>query len=754
MLTDDENMQDSSAPNENGASAPAGDVSLSKNRWILFLVGFLVLFIELACIRWFGAYVVFLQFFTNLVLIACFLGMSIGCVCASSKTDWLRRFPGLTLLSMSLGGGLTLLYNRWSGIAIDVGGQESSPQMVFFGTEARNVDLAEFVLPVELIAGVIFVLVTLMFVGLGQVLGRSFDRDPDRVRAYTANIAGSLAGILGFAALSFSHAPPIAWFGIGFLGIIYLLRENGALTRAQLILLGLCALLVLLAGMSLRSKYEFRWSPYYWILYAKEKHGIITNNIGHQRMHAIDTADVQASGAVYSLIHLLRRDAGMPPAADSLIIGAGSGNDVAHALYHDVGHVDAVEIDPVIHQLGVEHHPEQPYSDSRVSVHLNDGRNFLRRTESTYDLISYALVDSLILHSSHSDIRLESFLFTEQAFRDAKAVLADDGIFVTYNYFRQGWIVQRIVRMLEEVFGQEPIIISLATEEVEEIRADDEGRLQQITMLICGNTGPIRDAFSKSGSFWLNRNVTLNKEINGYSEEVPAIAGGRWDRIHPTDLVPSAEPLRVATDNWPFLYLREPTVPWLYLRGALLLTIIGIAILYWLSPGHKLSLNPRMFFLGAGFMLLETKAIVHLSLIFGSTWVVNSMVFTVILIMILGANLYVMKVKRIRIAWHYALLFITLGVNAFVPLNVFLAGNFAWTYIAPSVMAMCPVFFAGVIFAVSFRESRTPDRDFGANIAGAVVGGFSEYFSMLLGFRYLLFVAMAYYLLSIIRGRR
>ena len=197
-------LNDSSTPGDaarmsTGESAGPGSAQLpfdlSRNRRTLFLVGFLVLFLELACIRWFGAYVVFLQFFTNIILIACFLGMSVGCVCASSKTDWLKRFPALTLLAMGFGGGLTLLYNRWSGMVIDVGGQEASPQMVFFGTEARNVDLAKFVVPVELVAGAIFVLVTLMFVGLGQVLGRSFDRDPDRVRAYTANIAGSLVEV-------------------------------------------------------------------------------------------------------------------------------------------------------------------------------------------------------------------------------------------------------------------------------------------------------------------------------------------------------------------------------------------------------------------------------------------------------------------------------------------------------------------------------------------------------------------------------
>ena len=72
------------------------------------------------------------------------------------------------------------------------------------------------------------------------------------------------------------------------------------------------------------------------------------------------------------------------------------------------------------------------------TVHLDDGRNFLRSTPRQYDLIVYALVDSLVLHSGYSNIRLESYLFTTQAFDDVRKHLKPDGLFVMYNYFRQG----------------------------------------------------------------------------------------------------------------------------------------------------------------------------------------------------------------------------------------------------------------------------------------------------------------------------
>src|SRR3989442_2139726 len=72
-------------------------LSSRQHGFNLFLVGFLILFLELACIRWFSAFVIFLPFFTNIVLIACFLGMSCGCLAARQRRNWLASFPLLAL---------------------------------------------------------------------------------------------------------------------------------------------------------------------------------------------------------------------------------------------------------------------------------------------------------------------------------------------------------------------------------------------------------------------------------------------------------------------------------------------------------------------------------------------------------------------------------------------------------------------------------------------------------------------------------
>src|SRR5213079_3155704 len=126
-------------------------VSASEHGLNLFLVGFLVLFLELACIRWFSANVIFLPFFTNIVLIACFLGMSCGCLAARQRRNWLAWFPLLALGTFTAARLIMAAYYYWGGLAVDVGYQVS-PQEVFFGTEYRNPDLAQFVVPIESIA--------------------------------------------------------------------------------------------------------------------------------------------------------------------------------------------------------------------------------------------------------------------------------------------------------------------------------------------------------------------------------------------------------------------------------------------------------------------------------------------------------------------------------------------------------------------------------------------------------------------------
>src|SRR5246127_3958773 len=104
---------------EEARSARIGGLKISLQALNLFLVGFLVLFLELACIRWFAAHVVFLQFFTNVVLIASFLGMSCGCLAARQARDWLGHFPFIALGTVMAALATFAAYYFWQGLSID-----------------------------------------------------------------------------------------------------------------------------------------------------------------------------------------------------------------------------------------------------------------------------------------------------------------------------------------------------------------------------------------------------------------------------------------------------------------------------------------------------------------------------------------------------------------------------------------------------------------------------------------------------------
>jgi protein-L-isoaspartate O-methyltransferase len=94
-------------------------------------------------------------------------------------------------------------------------------------------------------------------------------------------------------------------------------------------------------------------------------------------------SQIGEKGSAYVLPHLLNRDVGRPPFEDVLIIGAGSGNDVQAALSHGAKRIDAVEIDPVLYEIGRADHPDRPYDDPRVTIHLDDGRSFARKFDQT-----------------------------------------------------------------------------------------------------------------------------------------------------------------------------------------------------------------------------------------------------------------------------------------------------------------------------------------------------------------------------------
>jgi spermidine synthase len=723
----------------------------------LFWISFLILFIELAAIRWFPAHVLYLTFFTNAVLLAAFLGMSVGCLAADRRRCYLRWTP--LLLAVAMLGALAVEISSGSFVKfVDVGNQ-SSPEQIYFGTEYHSQDLSRYAIPVEVICGFFFLIIALAFIGPGQELGRALKRWPNRLQAYTLNIAGSLAGILIFAACSWLEVRAFWWFLLVALGLSYFYfispvhrlprRLSGwsFLTALSLLfVVSLAAYVPVHNDYPGQSKAKQFWSPYYRIDFKQEDLSLSVNLIYHQQM--VSRKEIFPA---YALPHILNRDAGRPAFENVLIIGAGSGNDVSRALQWGAKHVDAVEIDPAIQRLGKAYHPDGPYWDERVEVHLDDGRNFLRSTDRQYDLIIYALVDSLVLHSGFSNIRLESFLFTRQAFEDVRRHLKPNGTFVIYNYFRQGWLAARLKNGLDDVFGSDnSIVLTLPYRQVIE---PERATFGDFTVFFAGDNGALRSAFAGRPDYWLRNDVVPEPATPSGFQQQP---GGdqKWERFGLATVLPPEGSLPNATDDWPFLYLRKPMIPTLSWRGMLIMGGLGLLLIFLFMPrqarvenGSRF-LNLRMFFLGAGFMLVETKAVVTMALLFGGTWVVNSVVFMAVLLMILLANLWTFRIKTSRLWPYYAGLLISLVLNVMISLDSFLGMNRAIQVLGASLLVFVPIFFAGVIFASSFRRTTQPDRAFGINVAGAMVGGLAEYGSMALGFKYLVLIAILFYALS------
>jgi SAM-dependent methyltransferase len=516
--------------------------------------------------------------------------------------------------------------------------------------------------------------------------------------------------------MSYLSLPPLVWMVLLFAALLFLLPRREILITSPF-LLGTLALVFLLGRGN-------TWSPYYRIQVSPNDSGgyiINVNNISHQEILPYDRKET-----FYFRVYDLFQD---KPFKNVLILGAGTGSDVAIALHNGAERVDAVEIDPEIYRLGVELNADRPYDDPRVTVHVDDGRAFLRNTGGQYDLIVFALPDSLTLTSSFASVRLESFLLTADAFRAAREHLSPDGALVLYNYYREDWLVRKLASMLTAAFGDPPFVTTY-------------GMWGRAAVLI---SGP--------------RLMDLDPALDAPYVELPDLPG--TGRGFPMPLIGQGrlgdDPSQaLATDDWPFVYMPVPTLPNVYLGALAVALAVALACLAVAVPREILRrFEWHFFFLGAAFMLLETRSLITFALLFGTTWMVNSLVFFAILSSVLLAVLFNARIKLKRIWPLYVLLFAFLAVNYFLPSQTLLSIPVpALRYTLASLLAFTPIFLANVIFSHSFRDSLSADIAFGSNLLGAMAGGVFEYAALALGYRFLLIPVMAFYGLAYLVRRR
>jgi len=150
-------------------------------------------------------------------------------------------------------------------------------------------------------------------------------------------------------------------------------------------------------------------------------------------------------------------------------------------------------------------------------------------------------------------------------------------------------------------------------------------------------------------------------------------------------------------------------------------------------------------FMGMAFLLLETKSIIQFSLLFGTTWLNNSLVFLAILILVLLANWTAYFLTR-RSHFIFILVLVSSGITLFYPLSQLLAiENVMLRFLLASVLTFSPIFFANLIFSLSFREQELPEHIFGWNLIGATMGGVLEYTSLYLGYNMLAVIVSVLY---------
>lgn len=655
------------------ATEPGGSVKLR-----LILLSFLMLFVELALIRWLGANIVYLSYYSNFVLLGSFLGIGIGFLRARSKINLFPWAP-VTL-------ALLVLFVLRFPVQIS---HTSGKQLIFFGA------LKTTGLPTWLMLPVIFLAVAAVMAMIGEGVARTFVQFKP-LDAYRLDIAGSIVGIAAFSALSFFDAKPLAW---GIIAALALLAAYGR--RIGLIQLGaLAGLAGLLTAQSLIS--HDIWSPYYRITVGARTPAqtipIKVNGIPHQA--------ITAAARRPAIFYRPYTQAPANPLNNVLVVGAGTGNDVAGALRMGARHVDAVEIDPMIYKLGTKLNSDRPYQSSRVTVHINDGRAFLSQTKKKYDLILFALPDSLTLVAGQSSLRLESYLFTLQAIESARAHLAPGtGVFAMYNYYRTTWLRDRLANTLDVAYGHAPCVNTVGMHQ------------QQLSVLT----------------------------ISASPAAVHCVQ--TWHR--------PAGVLAPSTDDHPFIYLASNTIPSFYLLTLALILLASLLLVRTVSgPYRKMTGFADLFFMGAAFLLLETKSVVQFALLFGTTWFVNALVFAGVLLAVLAAVETSRRVVIRRPQLLYAGLLAALAVAWIVPQESLLSLTLVPRFALAVLIAFAPIFLANLVFTQRFRDVGDSTVAFAANLLGAMVGGVIEYLSLITGYRALLVVVAGLYGLAFLTGRR
>jgi hypothetical protein len=656
----------------------------------------LSLLLELAVIRWQSTVFEVFAFYKNFGLLACFLGLGLGYALASRP-----QIPLLLCIPLMAWQIIVLLVSRYGPEGWSASLLQSMPVLEQLHMGLRQAHNLRY-LAVLTLLGVVFVLTALALIPVGQLCGKLLDRRP-RLWSYGLNLLGSLLGVGLMFGLSELWTPPAVWFGLCFLALLAFQPF-----RRRTLLLGLTAGLAGVMSLAWPGAllWEHTYSPYQLIECRPDAHGMTIRAAGHyyQRIHDFASYERdpkrQWIAAYYAFPYRVH-----PRPGRVAVVGAGTGNDVAMAVRMGARRVDAIEIDPAILAVGTRLHPDDPYHHPRVRPIVNDARSFLRTSPDRYDMIVYGLLDSHTLLSHGSNVRLDSFVYTVEAFREARARLADGGTISLAFCILSPEQGRKIFRMLQEAFDGEAPACVQARYEGAVLFLQREGRPLELPAGLCDGT-----AFTDVTAFYADPDLHAD----------------------------------LSTDDWPFFYMPRRVYPLSYVLVVALILLLSLSLV---RPFFRARPEPGrlgFFLLGAGFMLVETKGITELGLTFGNTWQVIGVVMGGILLMAFLANGVARWLPLRSLALPYVLLLASLLVG----LMMMKGGGFVPTplgrLLAVAVLTG-PLFFSGMVFSTLLRSSDDVSGALAANLLGAMCGGLLEYNAMYFGFLFLYWVALALY---------
>ena len=688
----------------------------------LIVLSAVSLFVELLVIRWMSADIRAFTVFRTFPLISCFVGLGVGFALGNDKSY--KMFPLATLVfcalmkatdvaGISTMGFPSLSTFQWANLA---GLTSVNWQYTLF-----------FMLCVILILALPFG----MCVAIGARLGVLFNELPP-LRAYSFNVLGAIAGSALFQLLSNLGLAPWQELILPMLVVAYTLSrgERKAAVFNWLAIAILPFIFILVPTQPAKPlipalmSYQLGHSKTYWSPYQRIDLAVFETKPTTNEKPEFIGLELSANKAFYQyffnmqpnsvlakseLMDSVRKDYALPFSLNDpksvLVVGAGTGQNVTSAIAAGSNDIDAVEIDPRIIKIGQQYNPD--YASPRVKLICDDARHFFAQTPKRYDVINFSTLDSHTVSGLGSSVRIDTYVYTKESIAKALSLLNNKGVLVVSFATVAPWTRARLFNTFKQAAGYDPLVL--------------EGRF--------------------SSSIFI-----LGDSVRTHAMPVPA--------GYVRQNVESLPGARYLTDDWPYLYVQPEVVDYPYLL------VVAEVLLLSMYAGRRLlfkqaePLQWQMFFLGAAFMLLELHAISFLSLLYGSTWVTSALVINGVLIMILLANLLVIKFGSgitSRQPVIYLMLITSILASYYLPAEQIvdsLHGSHFLAYGFITVVTILPMGVAAAIFASAFSVTSNASRALAFNLFGAVVGGLLEYLSNYIGIHNLLLVAGALYLVS------